>query len=638
MTQETFSNFLNVIFAVVSITLFIIAIILHRIRIKKGTHILPELVQATPTLLVTIGILGTFVGIFIGLVQFDQSNLTQSIPKLLAGMKLAFLTSVVGMILSILFKLIHHSTSSFEDSLEKKIYDVLSDINTSIQEGTRKQERASEQLQFLIQQEVGKSNAVIQDKLTQQTEMLVTHLQTLNESYQNESHAIQRTSLEQSEKLIEHFVAFTEKVSEKASKAMIDALRQIIQEFNKKISQQLGDDFQQFRSAVRELNQWQQSYKDQLVIMIEQFRQSASGIETVKDVLTEITEKMTSIPLMMSNLQHIIEIIDRQIQNLEQTLASFVILRNQASEAFPVIETNLNKITIGIENAISTSLTRFENVVKEQNVTFQELSNGFQQLQQMTVTSSQNFHQQIQTEIQEFTQQGQSVNQMIGQYGQQMLSNLDLAMKNSLALISTNLETQKTVFDDLKDSFQQFRQTLEKSSQDFQQGIQNDVHISLEQINQMIQTFEKQANTTVNHVEKAFLKLKENAANSTTVVSQEVVDVLSQMKKQTLEIIQKQDDEMLKMFGAIGGGINDAIASHEEILNQLLKNLEKPLKEKIVRVNQALDKQFSEFDEKMEKEITREIEIMCIHVQAVYKKIFDDLALLMDGYIQKLRN
>jgi ABC-type transporter Mla subunit MlaD len=101
------------------------------------------------------------------------------------------------------------------------------------------------------------------------------------------------------------------------------------------------------------LNQWQQTYKDQLVIMIEQVRQSINVIETVKNVLTEIAEKTNSIPVVMSNLQHIIEVTDRQIQNLEQTLTSFASLRKQAIETFPIIETNLKTLTTGIEKAIS---------------------------------------------------------------------------------------------------------------------------------------------------------------------------------------------------------------------------------------------------------------------------------------------
>ena len=51
--------------------------------------------QSTTTVL---GILGTFVGIYLGLKDFDTNNIEQSVPPLLAGLKTAFLTSIFGIL------------------------------------------------------------------------------------------------------------------------------------------------------------------------------------------------------------------------------------------------------------------------------------------------------------------------------------------------------------------------------------------------------------------------------------------------------------------------------------------------------------------------------------------------------------
>ena len=48
----------------------------------------------------SIGILGTFLGIFIGLLRFNSNNIEQSIPYLLEGLKIAFFTSVLGIFLA----------------------------------------------------------------------------------------------------------------------------------------------------------------------------------------------------------------------------------------------------------------------------------------------------------------------------------------------------------------------------------------------------------------------------------------------------------------------------------------------------------------------------------------------------------
>ncbi len=45
-----------------------------------------------------LGILGTFIGIALGLKDFDTNNIEQSVPPLLAGLKTAFLTSIFGIL------------------------------------------------------------------------------------------------------------------------------------------------------------------------------------------------------------------------------------------------------------------------------------------------------------------------------------------------------------------------------------------------------------------------------------------------------------------------------------------------------------------------------------------------------------
>jgi hypothetical protein len=46
--------------------------------------------QDFKSILVSTGVLGTFIGIFIGLLGFDSSSVVDSVPKLLDGLKTAF--------------------------------------------------------------------------------------------------------------------------------------------------------------------------------------------------------------------------------------------------------------------------------------------------------------------------------------------------------------------------------------------------------------------------------------------------------------------------------------------------------------------------------------------------------------------
>ncbi len=53
----------------------------------------PRVVELGPTILTTIGIFGTFLGVALGLARFDTTNVQASVPALLAGLKTAFWAS-----------------------------------------------------------------------------------------------------------------------------------------------------------------------------------------------------------------------------------------------------------------------------------------------------------------------------------------------------------------------------------------------------------------------------------------------------------------------------------------------------------------------------------------------------------------
>ena len=80
-------------------------------------------IEMIPSLVSTLGVLGTFAGITLGLLFFDTSNLTQSIPLLLDGLKTAFFTSLAGMIGSLVLsskvnKIFDEKTGGISDSAE----------------------------------------------------------------------------------------------------------------------------------------------------------------------------------------------------------------------------------------------------------------------------------------------------------------------------------------------------------------------------------------------------------------------------------------------------------------------------------------------------------------------------------------
>lgn len=91
------------IFFKVILTLFLVGLIQLFVKWKRAAGFAGSI----PSYVTAIGVLGTFVGIFVGLYKFDVNDLTASVPRLLEGMKLAFSTSIAGLTTSTVLRATH---------------------------------------------------------------------------------------------------------------------------------------------------------------------------------------------------------------------------------------------------------------------------------------------------------------------------------------------------------------------------------------------------------------------------------------------------------------------------------------------------------------------------------------------------
>ena len=94
-------------------TLYSILVVFFRALRKSISNF--YIIESIPNVFVTLGLFGTFTGIAYGLMEFDTSpdKIKESIKILLDGLKLAMLTSITGILLSLIFsKIINIGVSS----------------------------------------------------------------------------------------------------------------------------------------------------------------------------------------------------------------------------------------------------------------------------------------------------------------------------------------------------------------------------------------------------------------------------------------------------------------------------------------------------------------------------------------------
>ena len=126
--SAAFENEVSLTFATFIFALFSIALFRHFTSRSDRPSLIAS---ASPALLTTIGVLGTFVGIFIGLVNFDVGNIDKSVPLFLEGKKVAFVTSILGMGSAVFLRVTYAAVprqALAENVCPEEIYSVLTDI------------------------------------------------------------------------------------------------------------------------------------------------------------------------------------------------------------------------------------------------------------------------------------------------------------------------------------------------------------------------------------------------------------------------------------------------------------------------------------------------------------------------------
>ena len=120
----------TIVFTFVIAQLFIFVIACRNLSKRASWH---TYTNTWASILTVIGIFGTFLGICIGLQTFEIENIEGSIPDLLGGLKLAFLTSLLGIFSAIILKLIGlYQTQKRNDPSQEAISELVTQLTATL--------------------------------------------------------------------------------------------------------------------------------------------------------------------------------------------------------------------------------------------------------------------------------------------------------------------------------------------------------------------------------------------------------------------------------------------------------------------------------------------------------------------------
>ncbi len=307
-------------FAIVLITL--VGIGFHVRWSRRGTVL-------GPTLLTTLGIFFCFAGIAWGLLDFDPNNVKAGVPHLLQGIRTSFWASVAGIGFALTIKARHivfgdpASVGDGEDggATVDDLADQLLRLNKSVSAGD----------------ESG----------------LIGQLSRLRED-----------NNQRLDNLSASFEKYAQKVAESNSKALIQALQEVIKDFNAKINEQFGENFKQLNAAVGKLLTWQVRYEAQLNALIEQETATRKNMTEASLRYADLVNKSTVFNGVAQSLAGILTGLETQRTHLESSMAAFAGLVDKAATGLPQIEQKIVQMTEQIEQGVRSNQEQMSEAMK----------------------------------------------------------------------------------------------------------------------------------------------------------------------------------------------------------------------------------------------------------------------------------
>ena len=602
--------------------------------------------KQSPAILATVGIFFSFWGISIGLIGLDLNDIQNSIPKLLDGLKAKFLASLMGIFASILVRIAQSFTIEQEVeeiNLDEKMVNLLTDIHKVLaNNASNSPEALLQELKQAIGElpiEFRKQNVLldsIKSSLAGEGDASVTTqlaklrmdmrdaLTVMDKRNTQRGDLLNKTLTSNFGDLTKKFDEFARVVAENNSKAFIEALEKAMRDFNNNITEQFGENFKQLNHAVGELLKWQENYKSHVETLTGNFEVALNSLSSIQTAFSDIQTRSQSFIEVSSELGIILQKLDVQLQDLNNYLKSMDQVADSAKQAFPIIEDNLTKLTMGFKKSTEQSLASINSTVESVSEDLVETTNRFKETSVKLRDSMENQRETLEKTSDEF-KDVVSVT----------LKNLAKETKNSIENYQESLqETVTKQLDSIDSNIKQsnviVNTTIKNASAEFEKAIKTQA----ESMNKTIAIAGDSFKTVIQNTAKEFEVMAETIAESVELQSKTLTSVSQDVKlavDKTLRDLNEQSQRSIKEYeNSLHNIIMSQFNTVKDSVNAASKDFNRLLAENTEKSTSVLVQQTQLLDTALQEELKKAIETMGKHLAALSNQFVQDYRPLTD--------
>ena len=442
----------------------------------------------------TIGVLGTFVGISIGLWKFNPNDITSSVPLLLSGMKIAFATSIIGMAASIFMKYI-----ALKNEDEENIDDIMELFNTMIAESRN------------VNNTLIENQKQTENVLNKVSEIWASHQENLTVELKSEILNLNNNTISKQEELIGEF-------------------------------KKLGECFTLLNSGVNNLLTWQENYKEtienttkELEIVIQTIHNADESIESISknsSLIKENNEKLSEVLKEINKTQNVIIESNKSIIEISNTAKESI---PQINEHFTNIDNRTKESTAYLQTLISENLNNIKSYLEK--ITEDVLSKTTQSIYE----NNRQFKYEISEHISQCKMLIYSLKDLIPDINEHLLSTQKRFNKT---LIHFNEEVQNSFKENTYEINKQV-QLLKETTANINNTLDDTISLSTKRLENITVATSNQIKTMAEEMEKLCVRKIEKLDNT---LIEEFTDALSCLAGQLVTISEGFSEDYYRLL------------------------------------------------------------------------------------------
>lgn len=457
----------------------------------------------------TIGVLGTFVGISIGLWKFNPNDITSSVPLLLSGMKIAFATSIIGMAASIFMKYI-----ALKNEDEENIDDIMELFNTMIAESRN------------VNNTLIENQKQTENVLNKVSEIWASHQENLTVELKSEILNLNNNTISKQEELIGEF-------------------------------KKLGECFTLLNSGVNNLLTWQENYKETIENTTKELETVIQTIHNADESIESISKNSSLIKENNENLSEVLKEINKTQNVIIDSNKSIIEISNTAKESIPQI----NEHFTNIDNRTKESTAYLQTLISE------NLNNIKSYLEKITEDVLSKTTQSIYENNRQFKYE---ISEHISQCKMLIYSLKDLIPDINEYLLSTQKRFNKTLIhfnEEVQNSFKENTyeinkqvQLLKETTANINNTLDDTISLSTKRLENITVATSNQIKTMAEEMEKLCVRKIEKLDNT---LIEEFTDALSCLAGQLVTISEGFSGDYYRLLEELKEAFaqNDAVST-----------------------------------------------------------------------------